>query len=115
VADSTNDMYRSLRLYLPDERIFQDVRNILDEGERRVELDGRWVPFEPDMPLQVLVRSVHAYEIDFGFGNHLRVLVAIGGVKEMTAGVPRASFCFATLWYSADCKLITVDFTTDIP
>jgi hypothetical protein len=115
VADYTNDIFRLLRFSLPDERIFEDIRNILDEGDRRIELDGQWVPYEPDVPLQVLVRSVYAYEMEFGFGNGFRVLVAIGGVKGIEAGVPRAGICFATLWYRADRKLITVDFTADVP
>jgi hypothetical protein len=54
----------------------------------------------------------------FGMGDHLRVLVAVEGVEgveAVVAGMATPRTCFATLWYSPDGHLITVDFSATMP
>lgn len=111
-ADSTRDL---LETALPEGRIVSDLRAILAEAEGAVELDGLTIHASPDATIEVIARSAHSYELPIGFGDHFRALVAIGGVVRIEHGVPTAQTCFATLWYSAERRLMTVDFSKDMP
>jgi len=96
---------------LGDEKIKKDLLQILREGSSCVELDERSVVIPPNAPLEVVARSYHCYEFEVSFGSHYRVLVAIGGVRSVANGIVDPGLCFATLWYSSACELITVDFS----
>jgi hypothetical protein len=108
-------MREFLDTVLPPSKIAADLMQILSEATYTVELDGATVTIPRDVPLSVVSRSAHAYEYAIGFGDHLRALVAIGGVQDISYGVPVAGVCFATLWYSIEAKVITVDFCSGMP
>ena len=100
---------------LPDERVAADLREVLAEGGYRIELDGSDVSVPTDTTLHIVARSSHTYEYQIGFGDHFRVLVAVGGVKDLAHGVPTPGVCFATMWYGPQADLTTVDFSSQMP
>ncbi len=108
-------MFDKLREKLSAERIAADLSTMLREAGQRIELDGKQVVVPPDVALEVVARSLHAYDVEMGFGDHYRVLVAMGGIGSVEHGVVEPGICFATLWYSSGAELITVDFTTLMP
>ena len=57
----------------------------------------------------VVARSMHAYSIDYGFGQHFRLLVAIGGLISNNSGFLKAGKEFVTLYLTNQFELITFD------
>ena len=108
-------MFGILRETLPADRISADLAAVLSEGHKPVELGDDRVVVPSGAELTVVARSVHTYEVRIGFGDHYRVLVAVGGIDSVEHGIVRAGICFATLWYSTELKLITVDFAKEMP
>jgi hypothetical protein len=107
-------VFDALRQILRSEQVVSDLRSVLEEAGWHIELDGKRVNVTTDR-FDVLARSCHTYDRDMSFGDHYRVLVAIGGVRGMAHGVPEAEICFATLWYSPALALITTDFSAALP
>ncbi|MEM1060468.1 MAG: hypothetical protein AAGK14_14735 [Verrucomicrobiota bacterium] len=65
-----------------------------------------------DVQFELVAQSSHKYQTqEIGFGDHARILVAIGGLANIQHGMPYANVCFATLFYSPEQKLITMDFS----
>lgn len=100
---------------LPDEKITTDLRQVVAESNSFIQLEHRDIKMDSETKLEIVGRSYHCYNFDIGFGDHYRVCVAIGGVTNVAHGVPEAAKCFATMWYSVDRRLITVDFATQMP
>ncbi|MFH1024679.1 MAG: hypothetical protein V1809_14955 [Planctomycetota bacterium] len=107
--------FMSLKDFFPAERVSNDLRRVLEEGGWKIELGGRITNVPPSAPIDILARSCHVYDYDIGFGNHYRVLTALGGILHNRNGVIEASLGFATLWYSEERNLITVDFSAAMP
>ncbi len=105
----------SLDACLPKGGVEAALREVLDEDSSPIKLDGREVITSPNVRLEVVARSFHSYEFDIGFGPHFRALVAIGGVKDVSHGVADPEICFATLYFSLDASLITLDFSDQMP
>jgi hypothetical protein len=100
---------------LPNEVIIADLETTLDESQRHVEIDERLI-FVSDKTHEILAISAHVYtRPDIGMGDHFRVLVAVGGVATVSHGIVTPRRCFATLWYSPEGHLITVDFSRGMP
>lgn len=114
-TDARQQVHSVLRASLPDGRVMSDLRALLADAKGVVELDGQEVRIAAGATLQTIARSAHSYELPMGFGDHLRVLVAVGGVARVEHGVPVAEICFATMWYTADGRLTTVDFSRGMP
>jgi len=108
-------MHVKLAELLSDDRIQADLRAVLAEDAHPIELDGSWLDVPIGVCVEVLARSFHTYEVEMGFGDHYRVLVALGGLKSMLHGIPEPGLCFVTIWYSANVKLITMDFSSRLP
>lgn len=100
---------------VPASKIAADLTHVLASSAYIVELNGSSIRVPVDAPLHVVARSAHSYEYAMGFGDHYRALVAVGGVKGVSHGVPQAGICFATLWYSAEAVVSTVDFSSEAP
>jgi len=66
--------------------VADDVRTVLDAAGWEVEIDASLVTIDRDVPLEVVARSCHTYERKMSFGDHYRVLVAVGGIRT---GFPR--------------------------
>lgn len=95
------------------EQVIADLREEFSQGP--VEIEGEWQVVLPEEELELVAQSLHGYKFDIGFGDHQRVLVAVGGVAEVENGVAKARRFFATLWYTADGKLISTDLTREAP
>lgn len=100
---------------LSDVRVTSDLRTVLGEAGNIVELNENRVQVAPDASIHIVARSAHTYEVSMGYGDHFRVLAAIGGVAVVTHGVPHPRFCFATLRYTMEGDLINVDFSKEMP
>lgn len=99
---------------LTAEKISADLEEILDEATRRVELETHWRGVPKGSPIEIVYRSYHACEFPVGFQDHFRVLVALGGVKEVFNGAIVPEICFARMIYNIDGKLVTADFTSNL-
>jgi len=103
---------------LPDKRVLNDVLLILQEEKGA---EGTDIEFEtgyvrvPENPHVAVVTKAYLKEYyDVAFGSGYRVQVAIGGVQEEQFGILKARYCFATLYYNCERKMITVDFHQDM-
>ena len=103
-------MFERLRKEIDLERVVRDLRGLLERANWDVELEGESIPVDRDLSFEIVARSCHSYERDIGFGDHYRVLVALGGVERVEHGVVQAAFCFASMYYNPALALITVDF-----
>jgi hypothetical protein len=108
-------MFKELRREISFERVDRDLRGLLHQANWQVEIGGESVHVDRSLPLQIVGRSCHAYEYDMGFGDHYRVLVAVGGVRAVENGVVRAATCFASMYYGPALAVITVDFARAMP
>lgn len=109
-------MFLSLRQEISIEAVSRDLRNLLAAASWRIEIgDGEWIEVDRLGRFEIVARSCHTYEYEIGFGDHYRVLVAVGGVRKVEHGVVQAHVCFASMFYRPDLTLITVDFWRDMP
>lgn len=98
---------------LPDSQIAEDVLMLLresgnDEGAK-IELGGDNIYVPYDVNLKIVTKVLVKDDYNSGFGT-FRAQIAIGNVTDWEYGIIVPQFCFATLYYNRDCKLITADF-----
>lgn len=98
---------------LPDSQVAEDVLRLLresgnDEGAI-IELGGNNIYVPYDVNLKIFTKVLVKDDYNFGFGT-FRAQLAIGNVTDLDYGIIVPQFCFATLYYNRDCKLITADF-----
>jgi hypothetical protein len=109
---NTITLVELINYLLPDEKILKDVNCALNS-----ELDkGGFSNLAPeevpprDTSSEVLTKRFIMNNYSTGFGNHYVSKVAIGGVERHRNGVVIPKYFFATLYYTEDLRLITVDF-----
>jgi hypothetical protein len=96
---------------LPDRKLLDDLFQVLWwEGGGTVELEGREVHIPEGTKIDIVTKACIVERFDVGFGSCFRALVAIGGVARQEFGVLTANYCFATLHYDIEGKVITTDF-----
>lgn len=96
------------------DRMEADLREILAAGS--IELEDGDLIVGDQIRLELVSRSFYANEVDIGFGEiYYRAIVAVGGVRTVDHGMVEAETCFATLWYSGDRELMTIDFSISMP
>lgn len=102
--------------FLRDDRIQHDLADILwnQIPDGRVEIDEEYIKIPSDAKLEVIAKSYRQHNYESGFGDHYAALIAIGGVVDMTAGIPHPKYCYATLFYSSEKYLITSDFHSEM-
>jgi len=95
---------------IPNEKVIDDLWDLLNESDLRVELNEKWVGIPRETQINIVTKAyfLETYE-NIGFGVY-RVLLAIGGFKENPHGLHTAGICFSTLYYDKDRELITLDF-----
>lgn len=57
----------------------------------------------------VVAKSHHWYSIPYGYGEHFRVLIAIGGLESCQYGILTAKLFLMSMFLTSDFKLITYD------
>jgi hypothetical protein len=115
--DSAQRLALDLDEALPDEVILRDLRRVLaedanpslclegDDGEIQLTIDAA------NVGLEVVTKCYLHERYEVGFGNHYRILVAIGGVEGVSSGIATARICFALLYYNEEPGLITLDYS----
>lgn len=97
---------------LPDKKILEDVSRALNSELEKGgfgNLAREEIP-PKDTQSEVLTKRFIMNNYETGFGNHYVSKVAIGGVETHRNGVVIPKYFFATLYYTEDLRLITVDF-----
>ncbi|MBD2597502.1 hypothetical protein H6G74_24725 [Nostoc spongiaeforme FACHB-130] len=102
--------------FLPDSKIKSDLINTLweDKLECVLELERGTIIVPHDVLLEVVSKSYRQNNYQIGFGNYYAAQIAIGGVKELNSGILYPLHCFATIFYTFDKKLITVDIHSEM-
>lgn len=97
---------------LPDEKILEDVSCALNSELEKGGFSNLALEEVPpkDIKSEVLTKRFIMNNYETGFGNHYVSKVAIGGVERHRNGVVIPKYFFATLYYTEDLRLITVDF-----
>lgn len=97
---------------LPDEKILEDVSCALNLELEKGGFSNLALEEVPpkDTKSEVLTKRFIMNNYETGFGNHYVSKVAIGGVERHRNGVVIPKYFFATLYYTEDLRLITVDF-----
>jgi hypothetical protein len=96
------------------DQIREDLHTYLKSEETRaewpVELEnGAFITLHKNVEIDIVTVALFLEYFTIGFGA-LRVLAALGGVKIAENGIVVPHIAFATLYYSAEGRLITVDF-----
>lgn len=113
----TVNLIEELDRLLPDSQIIEDITSILwQKGSKgaEIELERAKVLVPPNTRLEVVTKSLFKEYYDVGFGTCYRAQVAVGGVADQAHGILGAEYCFATLYYSQEQQIITVDFHEDM-
>jgi hypothetical protein len=112
--NTTSSQTTVLEQWLPDAVVVSDLKNLIDsDASGQVELDSGTITIPSDTNYELVSKAFIEQRYDVGFGSCFRVVVAVGGVSSIEAGVIRAKYGFCTLWYSKDRTLITTDFSTE--
>ena len=101
-------MFVDLREEISQDGVARDLRVLLDKADWHVEIDGESVDIDRSGSLDIVARSCHAYEYDIGFGDHYRVLVAVGGVQAVEHGVVQPRVCFASTYTNGTSEFFEV-------
>jgi len=102
---------------LPDNKITNDVQAILDQGDEVSVIDlgnDMFLSLSKTTNIDIVTKMYLKEYYDIGFGTGYRVQVAIGGIQRKSHGILYAKYCFATLYYNAESRLITADFHKDM-
>ena len=112
---NTELLAQNLNAILTDKRVITDVYEFLSAGEdgdsTSIELDEGWVPIPINVPLFIINKSFVSRNYDIGFGTY-RALVSLGTPIKSKSGNLEAQYCFSTLYYNSEVKMITLDFHT---
>jgi hypothetical protein len=104
-------------LLLPDLLVQADLQKILwdEQDDCKIELENGDVTISKGAKLEVIdkIYRKNIYDVSFG-KSYFYTHVALGGVDRISGGVIRPTYCFATLFYSSDRNLITIDFHSDM-
>ncbi|MBH8562838.1 hypothetical protein I8748_11710 [Nostoc sp. CENA67] len=97
--------------FLTDNEVKKDLINTIweDKSECLLELEQKTIIVPRNTLLEVVSKSYRQNNYQIGFGNYYAAQIAIGGVKELNSGILYPVYCFATIFYTFDKKLITVD------
>src|SRR5262245_32873042 len=118
--DSALRLVLDLDEAVPDEVIFRDLRRFLardaspslclegEDGQVQLTIDAASVP------LEVVTKAYFHERFDVDFGNHYRILVAIGGVGKVSSGIAKARICFALLYYNEEPAAMTLDYSLNM-
>lgn len=112
----TTTLIDLINFLLPDQRIMEDAARILNEEIQKggfADLDSENQP-SIDESIEVINKKFVCGKYEIGFGNHYACRVAIGGVVSYKGGAIVPKYFFATLYYTDDLRLITVDFHDDL-
>lgn len=114
---TTTEIIESLEAILTDEKITNDINNILwkdidkDADSVEIYLDGEKPIFIPrGAKISVVTKALFSEHYEVGFGVY-RIEVAIGGVLSQEHGILEAGYCFALLYYNENLQVITVDYS----
>ncbi|MEH2059350.1 MAG: hypothetical protein V7K97_24995 [Nostoc sp.] len=102
--------------FLTDSEVKEDLINTIWEDELECELElerGKFLVYRNTL-LEVVSKSYRQNNYQIGFGNYYVAQIAIGGVKELNSGILYPIYCFATIFYTFDKKLITVDIHSEM-
>ena len=110
------NMKEALNEVLPDTKILEDTACYLREeisngGFDEEESDN--IP-PPDTPMDVITKLCVLTNYDSALGNHYISQVAIGGIQRQNSGIVTPKYFFASLYYTEDLRLITVDFHDEL-
>ena len=107
-----NHQTPDLDKFLPDKLIQEDLSKKLwiEKTGKLIELEEKSVIVPYGAILEVVSKSYRKNFYNIGFRNHYAALVAIGGVIEEECGFLEPKYCFATLFYTSDKTMISLDF-----
>jgi hypothetical protein len=113
---TTSDIADILDSLLPDERLTSDLATALwTEAAGTVEIaDDVRIFVPPKTRIDVVTKAFFLERFDIGFGTTYRALLAVGGIESLDAGAPTAPYCFSTLYYDSNVRLLTIDFHREI-
>lgn len=106
------EISNELAALFPNDRVTRDLNEQLfadqPAGESlSVDLDGALLKIPPMCQHEVCTVVLQCDLIPASF--HIRVICAIGGVKDESRGVIESNICFAVLKYNLDGSLYTYD------
>lgn len=88
----------------------------MEDGCVHVELEaveGGYIAVPVEAALEVITKAFFESRFDMSFG-HFVVQVAIGGVVGHEASLPKARYCFATLFFNENAECFTADFHREL-
>jgi len=98
---------------LPDAIVHETVRRLLFDSGGIVSLESGEINVPLDGPHEIISKAMFEHRFNLGFAP-LRVIVAVGGLREIESGIPIANICFFTLWFELSHELVTVDVEAEL-
>lgn len=106
-------LQEALDVVLPDNEVINHFAKFLlvnsTNHRVEVEIEAKRLLIPVDITIHLLTKALFKEYHSFAFGA-LKVQVAIGNVQNTGHGVFFADYCFATLYYDDQLRLISVDF-----
>ncbi len=104
----------ALEQWLPDAVVIDDLKRVLyADSPVVVELESGDVLIPLECEFEVVSKAFIEQRFDVRWGTCFRAIVAIGNVTRVEYGTIQAKYCFSTLWYNHERKLITTDFSKE--
>ncbi len=111
-----NDLAILLEELVPDELILDSLHGVLRtalvDGMYDVEVDEEMLHIPPSTHVVITTRALFKEYLPLeGFGD-FKVEVSLGSVSG-TNGFLKSEYCFATLYFNDEARLITCDFHSE--
>ncbi|WP_299489160.1 hypothetical protein [Acaryochloris sp. IP29b_bin.137] len=99
-----------LNQIIPDDKILADLREIVDDGNNKVELNDTWIEIPNKIQIDIVTKAYFLESFpNIRFGV-FKVLLALDGFNQDLHGFHSAGICFSTMFYDQEVKLISLDF-----
>lgn len=112
---NTSQVVDTLDLALPDALVLAHARAFLVDNARdgfcHLELDNGYTPIPVDAPLSMITKAFFKEYHGDPLGPY-KCLVAVGEPKKQaySSSIVLAEYCLFTLFFNAQCQMITLDF-----
>ena len=110
------DYIAELDSWFTDVEAIESAQNLIaSDCSYLIEFDEGSVQIPIDCQYEVTSKALIKYYEGIAFGPCFRIVIAVGGLVKPIDGCPEAKLCFVTLWYTAEKRLITNDYTMNSP
>jgi hypothetical protein len=109
----TKELVRMLDEILPNQKVQDDLWQILKETSETdisIFLDEQQIKIPLTCPITIITKAFYKEYCDIAFRTGYRVQLAIGDIIALRHGIIEPGYCFSTIYYDENIRIITADF-----